>query len=92
MLNQQTFFSVTELNDSFDTPSAVHVVYGDHAGNEDVIDTTGLSSGQFAAALQAKVAHGLALERDQPCDNSDRHLPVSVVQAHKYVKHIDDEF
>ena len=30
-LNQNTFFSVTELNDGFETPSAMHVIYGDGA-------------------------------------------------------------
>lgn len=29
MLNQLTFFSIEELNDKFETPSAVHVLYGD---------------------------------------------------------------
>ena len=92
MLNQQTFFSIHELNDDFDTPSAVHVIYGDHGDSEDVIDTAGLSSGQLSAALQAKVAHGLSLSRDVPRDNNDRSLPVATVEAHRYVKHLDDEF
>ena len=28
-LNQGTFFSFTELTDQFETPSAVHLIYGD---------------------------------------------------------------
>jgi hypothetical protein len=31
LLNQNTFFSVTELTDAFTTDSAVHVIYGDGA-------------------------------------------------------------
>ena len=29
MLNQNTFFSVTEINDNFETNSACHIIYGD---------------------------------------------------------------
>ena len=92
MLNQNTFFSVTELNDNFDTESAVHVIYGDHKDSKDMIPTHGLSSVQLEAILKDKVEHGLTLTRDIPKDNRDRNLPVDTVEAHKYVKHIDDEF
>lgn len=29
MLNQNTFFSLSEINDSFQSKSACHIVYGD---------------------------------------------------------------
>lgn len=92
MLNQNTFFSVTELNESFETDSAVHIVYGDHKDSYDMIHTAGLSSKQFEQAFKGKVEYGLSLERDVPKDNRDRHIPVDTVKAHEYVKHYDDEF
>ncbi len=29
MLNKNTFFGITEINEHFETPSAIHVIYGD---------------------------------------------------------------
>ena len=29
MLNPNTYFTVTEINDNYQTPSALHVIYGD---------------------------------------------------------------
>ena len=41
------FFSVTELNDSFETPSACHIIYGDNDLKTEEISTAGLSSKEF---------------------------------------------
>jgi hypothetical protein len=92
MLNQNTHFSITELNDDFETPSACHIIYGDHGDSEEMISTEGLSSAQFEKILSEKVAYGLNLPRDIPQNNSHRNLPIATVEAHKYVKHIDDAF
>ena len=37
LLNPNTYFTVTEINDNYQTPSALHVIYGDK-------DDTGSSS------------------------------------------------
>lgn len=29
MLNPNTYFSVSEINDNYQTPSALHLIYGD---------------------------------------------------------------
>jgi hypothetical protein len=92
MLNQTSFVTLTELPDSMTTPSACHIHYGDSAGTEDMILTSGLSSAQFEEILKGKVAHGLTLARDVPRNNGDRGLPKDTVQAHKYVKHVDDAY
>ena len=89
MLNQNTFFSVTELNDSFETPSACHIIYGDKDLNTEEISTAGLSSKEFEEILKSKVEYGLTLERGE---QDNRSLPVSVVEAGKTVKYLDDAF
>ena len=92
MLNQNTFFSVTELNDSFETPSACHIIYGDKGLNTEEINTAGLSSKEFEELLKSKVEYGLTLERGEIKNNADRSLPTPIVEAGKYVKHLDDAF
>ena len=57
-----------------------------------MIQTAGLSSKQVEAIIKDKVTHGLTMPRQLPRSNVDRHLPVSVVEAHKYVKYQDDAF
>ena len=57
-----------------------------------MIQTAGLSSKQVEAVIKEKVSHGLTMSRQLPRSNVDRHLPVSVVEAHKYVKYQDDAF
>lgn len=57
-----------------------------------MIHTAGLTSKQVESLLQTKVTHGLTMERQVPASNVDRHLPISIVEAHKYVKYQDDAF
>lgn len=92
MLNQNTMFSVTEINDAFETPSACHIVYGDRGLNTEEIETAGLSSKEFEDILKSKVEKGLMLERGVVKNNSDVSVPTPVVEAHKYVKYLDDSF
>ena len=92
MLNQNTYFVLTEINHHFDTPSSCHILYGDGANTEEDIETAGLSSEAFEQMLKEKVAKGLTLERAHVGNNEDRELPVSTVEARKYVKYMDDGF
>jgi hypothetical protein len=92
MLNQNTFFTITEIDDAMKTDSACHVVFGDAGDREDSIETAGLSAAAFEQILKSKVEEGLKLERQVHVDNKSRALPVSVVEAHKYVKYMDDGF
>jgi hypothetical protein len=92
MLNQNTMFSVTEINDSFATNSACHIIYGDKGLHAEEIATEGLTSAEFETLLKSKVEKGLTLERGEIKNNGDRSLPTPVVEAHKYVKYIDDAF
>ena len=62
------------------------------ANTEEEIETAGLTSEAFEQLLQEKVARGLTLERGQIVNNDDRELPVDIVEARKYVKHMDDGF
>ena len=62
------------------------------SNTEEDIETAGLSSDDFENLLKDKVAKGLKLERAQYSDNEDRELPVSTVEARKYVKYMDDGF
>jgi hypothetical protein len=71
------------------TPSC-HVNVG--ANTEEDIETAGLSSEAFEQMLKEKVAKGLTLERAHVGNNEDRELPVSTVEARKYVKYMDDGF
>ena len=92
MLNQNTFFSVTEINSNFKTNSACHVVFGDVDNTMEEVSTAGLTSADFEAVLKSKVAFGLKLDRGTVASNKDRSLPVDVVEAHKTVKYLDDGF
>ena len=92
MLNQNTMFSVTEINDAFETVSACHIVYGDKGLNTEEIETAGLSSKQFEDILKSKVEKGLTLDRGVVSNNDDVSLPTPVVEAQKYVKYLDDSF
>ena len=56
------------------------------------MSTAGLTAADFEAVLKSKVAHGLKLDRGKIASNKDRSLPVDVVEAHKYVKYMDDGF
>ena len=58
MLNQSTFFSVTEINDNFETKSAVHVIYGDLNSTTEEIETEGLKSAEIEELLKGKVEYG----------------------------------
>ena len=42
--------------------------------------------------LQAKVAHGLGLERKKLYNNDDLAIPEEVVESRKYVHYFDDGF
>jgi len=92
MLNQNTFFSITELNEEFTSKSACHVVYGDHENTVEEIETSGHTAGSFEAALRSKVAHGLTLKRRVFLNNSDREIPVETVEARNTVRYMDDGF
>jgi hypothetical protein len=91
MLNPNTFFALHEISDDMKTESAVHLVYGDVANTEAEVLTKGLSAADFEKILASKVAEGLSLDRgSEPTGNSERRLPVDVVEARQYVKHVDD--
>ena len=42
--------------------------------------------------LKKRVEIGLKLERFTPKTNAEADLPVDIVEARKYVRHIDDAF
>ena len=88
MLNPTTFFSLHEVSADMETDSAVHVVYGDVECTEDEIKTASLSAEALENILKEKVQLGLTLERG----NYNEALPVDIVEARKYVKHMDDAF
>lgn len=92
MLNQNTFFTLTEIDDSMKTDSACHFVFGDVTDREDTVLSANLSASDFEDIVKSKVAIGLNLDRQVHADNSTRALPVPVVEAMKYVKHMDDGF
>jgi hypothetical protein len=92
MLNQNTFFTLTEIDDSMKTPSACHVVFGDASDREDTIESARLSALDFEKILKSKIEIGLQLEKEVHENNSTRALPLSIVESHKYVKYMDDGF
>mmetsp|Transcript_10084 Transcript_10084/g.16570 ORF Transcript_10084/g.16570 Transcript_10084/m.16570 type:complete len:131 (-) Transcript_10084:119-511(-) len=92
LLNQNTFFTISEISDDFKTPSACHFVYGDVANTEDAVESAGLSPEEFEKIFKSKVAYGLTLGRHPIESNDDRELPVDIVESHKYVQHADDSF
>ena len=59
---------------------------------EDVIPSSGITAFDFEKMLKAKVEFGLTLSRAVPKNNDDLDIPVDIVEARKYVKHIDDAF
>ena len=42
--------------------------------------------------LKSKIEFGLTLSRAVPKNNDELDLPVDIVEARKYVKHMDDHF
>lgn len=92
LLNQNTFFSVTEISDQFETDSAVHINYGDKDLKRETILTSGLTCEAIEAALKRRVEIGMQMNRFVPTSNWDRDLPVDVVEASKYNKSYDDGF
>ena len=59
---------------------------------EDVIPSSGITAFDFEKMLKAKVEFGLTLSRAVPKNNDELDIPVDIVEARKYVKHIDDAF
>lgn len=90
MMNQNTFFSVTEISDQFETDSAMHINYKDEDLKVETILTAGMSSEDIEKALKRRIELGLQMKRTDPTSNWERDLPVDVVEASKYVKHYDD--
>mmetsp|Transcript_35638 Transcript_35638/g.70876 ORF Transcript_35638/g.70876 Transcript_35638/m.70876 type:complete len:133 (-) Transcript_35638:111-509(-) len=94
VLNQNTFFGVAEIDESFppDVNSAVYFVYGDDKDTEQEVLSSGVSIPEFEKILQDKVKFGLTLNRHPILNNHDRSLPYSIVESHKFVRHEDDNF
>ena len=94
MLNPNTFFSVESISDELKTDSAVHFVYGDTNNTEDEVKTAGLSVLEFEKVFMEKVKVGVTLSASvtPPKDNSERDLPVDIVETNKYVSRLDDSF
>ena len=90
MMNQNTFFSVTEISDQFETDSALHINYKDEDLKVETILTAGMSSEDIEKALKRRIELGMQMKRTPPTSNWERDLPVDVVEASKYVKHYDD--
>jgi len=88
MLNPTTFFSLNEIENDMKSSSACYIVYGDVKNTEKEIKTDGLTADAFEALLKESVATGLGLERG----NAAEQLPVDIVEARSYVKHMDDAF
>ena len=87
MLNPTTFFSLQEIPEDMQTESACYVVYGDVNDTEQEIKTAGMTAGAFEDLLKRSVETGLSMERA-----STVNLPIDIVEARKYQKHIDDAF
>mmetsp|Transcript_20329 Transcript_20329/g.20447 ORF Transcript_20329/g.20447 Transcript_20329/m.20447 type:complete len:131 (-) Transcript_20329:56-448(-) len=92
MLSPRAFISVNEITEDFKTESAIHFVYGDDAITMDEVPTEGLSCKEVVEVVKSKVKFGLSLKRAISLNNSERDLPVDIVEAHKYVKYLDDGF
>lgn len=91
-LNQKTFFAITEINDEMTSPSACYFVFGDASDREDVVESANLSAKDFEAIFKAKVELGLTLDKQVHENNETRDIPLDIVEAHKYVKYLDDGF
>ena len=59
---------------------------------EDAIPSNGLTAKDFEKMLKSKIEFGLTLSRAVPKNNDERDIPVDIVEARKYVKHMDDHF
>ena len=94
MLNTNVFFSLEQIPDDLKSNSACHIIYGDRENTEHEIVTTGLSYEDFETTFIDKVKFGNELIGDswKAKDNTERELPVDVVEAHKHVHHLDDGF
>ena len=92
MLNPNTFFTVSEINDNYKTPSALHIIYGDKDDTESDILVKGLTPDDMEHQIKAAVEFGLSLKRPTPKDNTDRSIPVDTVEARNTIKKFDDEF
>jgi hypothetical protein len=88
MLNQNTFFSITEISDQFKTPSACHLIYVDKDSTEEIIPTENLTPAQFESILKQKVANALTLKSTETLGG----LPCNIVEAGKTIKYVDDGF
>ena len=92
MLNQNTFFSITELANEMETDSAVHISYMDEDLKVETILTEGMTSEALEKALKRRIELGMQMKRQEATSNWERDLPVDVVEAGKYVKYYDDGF
>jgi hypothetical protein len=92
MLNQNTFFTITEIDDAMTSESACYVLFGDSGDREDEIPSIGLSTAEFEKILKSKVEIGLTLDKQVHVDNQEREIPISIVEAHSYVRYMDDGF
>ena len=90
MMNQNTFFTVTEISDEAETDSAMHINYDDQDLRVEAILTAGMSCDDIEQALKQRIQLGMQMKRSKPLSNWERDLPVDVVEASKYVKHYDD--
>ena len=87
MLNPTTFFSLQEIPEELKTDSACYVVYGDVNDTHEEMKTAGMTASAFEDFLKRSVENGLTMERA-----STANLPIDIVEAGKYQKHIDDAF
>eukprot|EP00981_Chlorochromonas_danica_P013667 scaffold6634_cov229-Ochromonas_danica.AAC.11 len=61
-------------------------------GTEDHVETAGLTDAALEKILKEKVNFGLTLNRLPFLTNDDREIPQDIVEAGKYVQHIDDAY
>ena len=90
-MNQNTFFSVNDIGEDWETESRCHFVYGDKSSTYDHIDVKNLSEKEFEKILIEKVKFGLTLERFPVLNDDEREIPIDIVEAGKYVKFKDDQ-